>query len=244
MLSKNCELIIHDDYCGPNDTLIGIIEVFANGREEGSEAIIFAKPMVIDSHLDSLTVLDVDNHEVVPHKQIGSHLFQISMPKGRLSVLAHFTESYMAPPTTSFLMSDNGHLVVREDFTEDLYFRVTDGEIPLGYTIWNLGRNIPDGYLPLCRPRPNEPDFEDVDSLVCVPIAGSQVILDAVGVGYKTVCDMCHFIKKMARRKNLSPSEKEDLARCEAAIPLLAKVRCPSDCGDCGKKDSCACVWR
>ena len=29
-------------------------------------------------------------------------------------------------------------------------FEIVD-TVPLGYSIWNIGRNMPDGYLPFCR---------------------------------------------------------------------------------------------
>ena len=38
-----------------------------------------------------------------------------------------------------FLHLDNG-----------IRFQIVD-KVPLGYQIWNIGRNMPDGYLPFCR---------------------------------------------------------------------------------------------
>lgn len=29
-------------------------------------------------------------------------------------------------------------------------FEIVD-TVPLGYSIWNIGHNMPDGYLPFCR---------------------------------------------------------------------------------------------
>lgn len=72
-------------------------------------------------------------------------------------------------------------LKVGEDIFEVL------NTVPLGYKIWNIGRNMPDGYLPFCRLKAVQP-FEgaqciETDSLKAVKTEGAQVILAAVGRG-------------------------------------------------------------
>lgn len=64
----------------------------------------------------------------------------------------------------------------------DVEFEIVD-HVPRGYQIWNIGRNMPDGYLPLCMLKPPaEQPFEGgqeirVDNLKAIPIEGAQTIL-------------------------------------------------------------------
>ena len=63
-------------------------------------------------------------------------------------------------------------------------FELVD-HIPQGYTIWNIGKNMIDGYLPLCRlayfqPFPGARNIE-VDTLKAIKCDGAQVILAAIG---------------------------------------------------------------
>ena len=53
--------------------------------------------------------------------------------------------------------------------------------VPFGYEIWNIGKNMPKGYLPLCRlsayqPFPGGRNIE-VDRLKAIKIKGAQLIL-------------------------------------------------------------------
>lgn len=61
---------------------------------------------------------------------------------------------------------------------------------PLGYSIWNIGKNMPDGYLPLCRlsqrqPFPGGRNIE-TDTLKAIKIDGAQTVLAAVDRGCNT----------------------------------------------------------
>lgn len=67
-------------------------------------------------------------------------------------------------------------------------FEIVD-HVPRGYRIWNIGRNMPDGYLPICMLKPPaEQPFEGgreirVDTLKAIPIEGAQTILQAASHG-------------------------------------------------------------
>ena len=68
----------------------------------------------------------------------------------------------------------------------DHTFQVVDF-VPFGYEIWNIGKNMPKDYLPLCRlsayqPFPGGRNIE-VDTLKAIKIKGAQLILDAIGYG-------------------------------------------------------------
>ena len=69
-------------------------------------------------------------------------------------------------------------------------FEVID-EIPCGYEFWNIGKNMTEGYLPLCRLSAIQP-FEggrcvDVESLKAIKLDGAQIVLAASVHGQTTV---------------------------------------------------------
>ena len=78
-------------------------------------------------------------------------------------------------------------------------FELVD-HVPLGYSIWNIGKNMADGYLPLCRlaavqPFPGWRNIE-VDTLKAIKCEGAQVILEAAGWGPETPEQIERYIKK------------------------------------------------
>ena len=78
-------------------------------------------------------------------------------------------------------------------------FEIIDS-VPPGYEIWNIGKNMIDGYLPLCRLALKQrfPGGRaiDVDSLKAIKTDGAQIILAAVGYGPKTPETMERYIRK------------------------------------------------
>lgn len=105
----------------------------------------------------------------------------------------------------------------------DTYEVVT--EPPLGYIIWNIGKNnAPEGYLPFCRlssrqPFPGGRNIE-VDDLRALKCDGWDVILDAIGFGPGNSTEMKNFIKKHER----NPRKSWKCERMCAAIPYLEKI--------------------
>ena len=67
----------------------------------------------------------------------------------------------------------------------DTYEVVT--EPPLGYIIWNIGDNAPEGYLPFCRLSARQPfpggRTIETDTLRALKCDGWDIILDAIGFG-------------------------------------------------------------
>lgn len=71
---------------------------------------------------------------------------------------------------------------------------------PRGYHIWNIGSNMPDGYLPLCRLKKNQ-RFEggreiETDTLKAIKCESAQTILKAVMCGGGTLSAMKSTLKK------------------------------------------------
>lgn len=108
---------------------------------------------------------------------------------------------------------------------------VTSGEhvfelvdfVPSGYEIWNIGKNMIDGYLPLCRVIPGTYNVE-ADTLKAIKIDGAQTILAAIGGGQNTIEEMEKYIK---RYKNAKPGtwSYSQVQRMKKAIPIMKQIK-------------------
>lgn len=103
-------------------------------------------------------------------------------------------------------------------------FELVD-RVPLGYKIWNIGANMADGYLPLCRlcaiqPFPGGRSIE-VDTLKAIKCDGAQVILEAAGLGADTPEEMEQYIKKNENNKK----KQYGVKRMKAALPYMRKIK-------------------
>ena len=107
----------------------------------------------------------------------------------------------------------------------DHNFEITD-RVESGYEIWNIGRNMPDGYLPLCRMKKDQP-FEggreiEADTLKCIPAPEAQTILSAIGYGPNTPSEMRKYIAKYTKsRKGWA---KHALVKFERALPIMERL--------------------
>lgn len=102
-------------------------------------------------------------------------------------------------------------------------FELVD-KITKPYVIWNIGANIPDGYLPPCKLKPIQP-FEgakciETESLRAIKMDGAQVILAAIGGGQETIPEMERYIM---RYKNARPGtySYRKVQRMKKALPYM-----------------------
>lgn len=97
-------------------------------------------------------------------------------------------------------------------------FEVID-HVPNGYQIWNIGKNMIDGYLPLCRLIGNSYNV-DATALKAIKCEGAQTILAAVGGGQNTIKQMESYIKryKNAKAGTVSFWRKERILK---ALPYM-----------------------
>lgn len=103
-------------------------------------------------------------------------------------------------------------------------FELVD-HVPLGYSIWNIGKNMADGYLPLCRlaavqPFPGGRNIE-VDTLKAIKCEGAQVILEAAGWGPETPEQMERYIKKNEE----NPRKQFEVKQMKKAMPFMQKLK-------------------
>lgn len=88
--------------------------------------------------------------------------------------------------------------------------------IPKGYKIWNIGKNMVDGYLPICQVYPGTYSVV-VETLKAIKFSEAQTILEAVGYGTDTVRKMEKYLEK---HKNDNQSK-----RIKKALPLMKKLK-------------------
>ena len=107
-------------------------------------------------------------------------------------------------------------------------FEIVD-RVPLGYIIWNIGENMLDGYLPLCRlKRPSEQPFEggrsiETDTLKAIKIDGAQTILAAIGYGPDTIETMEQYVKRYSTSK--TPYVMRRVKRMKAALEIMRTIK-------------------
>lgn len=95
--------------------------------------------------------------------------------------------------------------------------------IPLGYHIWNIGKHIEDGYLPLCQMIGGTYTINS-NTLKAIKIPEAQIILSAIGVGPETPEQMEKYIEK---HKNDNPNswEYSVVKKMNKALPFMKKLK-------------------
>ena len=93
--------------------------------------------------------------------------------------------------------------------------------VPYGYIVWNIGKNMIDGYLPLCRLSAVQPfpggGSIDVDALKAIKTDGAQIILAAMGIGPRTAKEMEEYIEKHPNKWGVD--------RMKKAMPYMRKIK-------------------
>lgn len=102
-------------------------------------------------------------------------------------------------------------------------FELVD-RVPRGYFVWNIGKNMIDGYLPLCRlaffqPFPGGRNIE-VETLKAIKCEGAQTILAAIGWGPETPEEMERYIEKHERKGTCTM----EVERMKKALPLMRQI--------------------
>lgn len=99
--------------------------------------------------------------------------------------------------------------------------------VPVGYKIWNIGKNMIDGYLPLCKLKEQQP-FEggrsiEVDTLKAIKIDGAQTILVAIGGGQDTIKSMERYIKRYSNSNKRYTQMKVN--RMKKALEVMHQIK-------------------
>ncbi len=106
----------------------------------------------------------------------------------------------------------------------DYVFEVVD-EIPEGYRIWGVGKNMVDGWLPLCQLSKIQ-SFEggrniDVDTLKAVATPQAQTILK--GASVLSSCNV-EVLERFILKNNDNPMKQWEIGRISPIIPLIKQI--------------------
>lgn len=100
--------------------------------------------------------------------------------------------------------------------------------MPRGYHIWNIGKYMIDGYLPLCRlkvqqPYPGAREIEP-ETLKAIRIDRAQRILAAVSSGCNTLSKMKAYVEE---HQNASPDtwEYTMVQPMREVIPYMKQIK-------------------
>ena len=100
-------------------------------------------------------------------------------------------------------------------------FEIVDS-VPSGYVIWNIGKNMVDGYLPLVRTGGYD-GCQVIGTKKAIEIEGAQTILAAIGRGQNTIKEMETYIKKYKNTKN--ESTKNHIQRLKDALEVMYLIK-------------------
>lgn len=110
---------------------------------------------------------------------------------------------------------------------ENNKFEVVD-TFPVGYEVWNIGaHNMPEGYLPLCKPKWSQSlgGFYEVeaDTLKAMRTDHAAEILKAVSCGAFTAAEMQNYLEKNADAKE-GTYRARAYKRITVALPYLQEL--------------------
>jgi hypothetical protein len=101
-------------------------------------------------------------------------------------------------------------------------FEVVD-EIPWGYTIWNIGKNMIDDYLPLVQVGGYDGYQVNINTMKAIKVKDAQIVLNAIGWGTDTVKEMESFQKKYA--DTFDASKQAQIIRINNALPIMRGIK-------------------
>lgn len=106
-------------------------------------------------------------------------------------------------------------------------FELVD-HVPDGYLVWNIGKNMIDGYLPLCILASDQPfpggRAINVNALKAIKCDGAQTILAAIGYGPETPDQMERYIEKYSR-EGPGGLHALEVERMKKALPLMREIK-------------------
>ena len=96
--------------------------------------------------------------------------------------------------------------------------------VPKGYKIWGIGKNAPEGYIPLYRTVPGADNRVDRDNLKAVPHPYAYKVLLAVSNRYNTPEKMERFVREHIHADEYS-WEYRTARRIQTALRILKDIR-------------------
>ena len=105
-------------------------------------------------------------------------------------------------------------------------FEIVDS-IPKGYEIWSIGKNMVDGYLPLCRLKQEQP-YEgarqvEEDTLKAIKCEKAQTVFLAFGYGPNSIKSMERYVKRYEKSK--TPYVMRRVQRMKDALEIMYTLK-------------------
>lgn len=105
-------------------------------------------------------------------------------------------------------------------------FELVD-RVPSGYEIWSIGKNMVDGYLPLCRMKADQPFAGgraiEQDTLKAIRLDGAQTVLQAFGYGPHDIKSMERYVKRYGESKTAYVMRRVE--RMKAALEIMRSLK-------------------
>lgn len=107
---------------------------------------------------------------------------------------------------------------------------VTDGKytfeiidyIPETYVIWNVGKNMIDGYLPLVQLGGEDGCKINTETMKAIKLKNAQIILDAIGWGQNTTKQMETYIKRYKNSKR--KATQQHVEKLKLALKVMYSI--------------------
>jgi len=95
-------------------------------------------------------------------------------------------------------------------------------EVPLGYSIWNIGERAPKGYLPLCQTLDGAWKI-NAETLKAIKTDDAQAILKISIRGYNTLPSLEKYLSHCENRRETVA--KVDIELCRKALTALRSIK-------------------
>ena len=96
--------------------------------------------------------------------------------------------------------------------------------VPYGYVIWNIGKNMIDGYLPVVQVGGYDGCQVNIKTMKAIKTDGAQAILAAIGNGQNNVADMESYVKRYKNAKEGTWS-RHMVKKMKLALPYMREIK-------------------
>lgn len=94
--------------------------------------------------------------------------------------------------------------------------------VPKNYIIWNIGKNMIDGYLPLVMAGGYD-GCQVVGTMKAIKVDQAQTILAAIGRGQNTIDGMERYVKRYRNSKTVTT--QRHVKKLEAALQVMYTIK-------------------
>ena len=104
-------------------------------------------------------------------------------------------------------------------------FEIVDS-IPAGYVVWNIGKNMTDGWLPLCKVIPGTYSVE-INTLCAIKVDNEEdlkVLREAAHYGSDNLTNCQKIVKKLAGKELKGYLTKKKYELAVKALPIFQEL--------------------